>query len=76
MTEFRRVLFRSHVFGLAFEFLFFVFVFHAQQKLLLLEKISEYPLANDFENNLELFYSEEISELFYGADEARILKKY
>ena len=39
-------------------------------------KISEYPLANDFENNLELFYSEEISELFYGADEARILKKY
>ena len=40
------------------------------------DKISEYPLANDFENNLELFYSEEISELFYGADEARILKKY
>jgi 8-oxo-dGTP diphosphatase len=40
------------------------------------DKISEYPLANDFENNLELFYSEEISELFYGADEERILKKY
>ena len=41
-----------------------------------IDKISEYPLAKDFEKNLELFHSEEISELFYEAGEKHILKKY
>ncbi|HJC64457.1 MAG TPA: DNA mismatch repair protein MutT, partial [Candidatus Blautia merdavium] len=34
-----------------------------------MEKISEYRLAKDFEKNLEMFLSEEISELFYEPGE-------
>lgn len=41
-----------------------------------IDKISEYPLAKDFERNLELFDSDEISELFYAVGEEHILKKY
>lgn len=41
-----------------------------------LDKLSQYKLANDFDKNLEMFYSEEISELFYEPGEEHVLKKY
>lgn len=41
-----------------------------------LDKLTDYPLASDFERNLELFLSEEISELFYDPEEKDILKSY
>lgn len=41
-----------------------------------LDKLKDYPLASDFERNLELFLSEEISELFYDPAEEDILKSY
>ena len=41
-----------------------------------LNKLKEYSLASDFERNLELFLSEEISELFYDPEEEHVLKSY
>lgn len=41
-----------------------------------LEKLSEYKLASDFDKNLEMFYSEAVSELFYEPGEEHVLKKY
>lgn len=41
-----------------------------------LEKLEEYSLANDFDKNLEMFYSEAVSELFYEPGEGHVLKKY
>lgn len=39
-------------------------------------ELSQYKLASDFEKNLELFCSEEISELFYEPGKEHVLKKY
>ena len=41
-----------------------------------LDKLDEYPLASDFERNLELFVSEKISELFYDPAEDNVLRSY
>lgn len=41
-----------------------------------LDKLKEYRLANDFDRNLEMFFSEEISELFYGPEEDSTLKTF
>ena len=41
-----------------------------------LDKLDEYPLASDFERNLELFVSEKISELFYDPAEDHVLRSY
>ena len=41
-----------------------------------LNKLNQYSLASDFERNLELFLSEEISELFYDPEEEHVLKSY
>lgn len=40
------------------------------------EKLSEYQLAKDFDKNMEMFCSEEISELFYEPEEGHMLKQY
>ena len=41
-----------------------------------LEDLCKYALAADFDKNIELFLSDEISELFYGPEEVQALKKY
>lgn len=41
-----------------------------------IERISEYKLASDFMRNLELFLSEDISELIYEPGEEGELKSY
>lgn len=39
-----------------------------------LKDVSSYPLADDFEKNLEMFLSDQISELFYGPSEGLLMK--
>lgn len=41
-----------------------------------MERISEHKLASDFMRNLELFLSEDISELIYEPVENGVLKSY
>jgi 8-oxo-dGTP diphosphatase len=41
-----------------------------------LESLKEYRLANDFHRNLEMFLSDNISELFYDPEEDHVLKSY
>ena len=38
-----------------------------------MNKLSEYPLASDFDKNLQMFFSDDISELFYQPGDKQLM---